>query len=332
MSYNISIVGATGAVGRQLLESLYKRNFPFENITLLASKKSEGKKIIFKEDEYEVKNLESYDFKDSDIAFFSAGSEVSKVFAPEAEKKECYVIDNTSCFRMNKDIPLVIPEINEKELLESKRKIIANPNCSTIQMLVALAPIHKISKIKRIVVSTYQSVSGAGQSAIDELKEQTENLLEQKNILIKNIPKQIAFNVVPQIDIFLDNGFTKEEIKMVNETNKILDPNISVNATCVRVSTEIGHAESVYFELENNINVELIKTALKNKKEIIFSDIEYHTPIDCSGNDGVYVSRLRKDLVKQNGFNIWVVSDNLLKGAALNSVQIAESLVKLGKV
>ena len=332
MSYNISIVGATGAVGRQLLESLYKRNFPFENITLLASKKSEGKKIIFKEDEYEVKNLESYDFKDSDIAFFSAGSEVSKVFAPEAEKKECYVIDNTSCFRMNKDIPLIVPEINEKELLESKRKIIANPNCSTIQMLVALAPIHKISKIKRIVVSTYQSVSGAGQSAIDELKEQTENLLEQKNILIKNIPKQIAFNVVPQIDIFLDNGFTKEEIKMVNETNKILDPNISVNATCVRVSTEIGHAESVYFELENNINVELIKTALKNKKEIIFSDIEYHTPIDCSGNDGVYVSRLRKDLVKQNGFNIWVVSDNLLKGAALNSVQIAESLIKLGKV
>ena len=332
MSYNISIVGATGAVGRQLLESLYKRNFPFENITLLASKKSEGKKIIFKEDEYEVKNLESYDFKDSDIAFFSAGSEVSKVFAPEAEKKECYVIDNTSCFRMNKDIPLVIPEINEKELLESKRKIIANPNCSTIQMLVALAPIHKISKIKRIVVSTYQSVSGAGQSAIDELKEQTENLLEQKNILIKNIPKQIAFNVVPQIDVFLDNGFTKEEMKMVNETNKILDSNISVNATCVRVSTEIGHAESVYFELENNINVELIKTALKNKKEIIFSDIEYHTPIDCSGNDGVYVSRLRKDLVKQNGFNIWVVSDNLLKGAALNSVQIAESLIKLGKV
>ena len=332
MSYNISIVGATGAVGRQLLESLYKRNFPFENITLLASKKSEGKKIIFKEDEYEVKNLESYDFKDSDIAFFSAGSEVSKVFAPEAEKKECYVIDNTSCFRMNKDIPLIVPEINEKELLESKRKIIANPNCSTIQMLVALAPIHKISKIKRIVVSTYQSVSGAGQSAIEELKEQTENLLEQKNIRIKNIPKQIAFNVVPQIDVFLDNGFTKEEMKMVNETNKILDPNISVNATCVRVSTEIGHAESVYFELENNINVELIKTALKNKKEIIFSDIEYHTPIDCSGNDGVYVSRLRKDLVKQNGFNIWVVSDNLLKGAALNSVQIAESLIKLGKV
>ena len=233
---------------------------------------------------------------------------------------------------MNKDIPLIVPEINEKELLESKRKIIANPNCSTIQMLVALAPIHKISKIKRIVVSTYQSVSGAGQSAIDELKEQTENLLEQKNILIKNIPKQIAFNVVPQIDIFLDNGFTKEEMKMVNETNKILDPNISVNATCVRVSTEIGHAESVYFELENNINVELIKTALKNKKEIIFSDIEYHTPIDCSGNDEVYVSRLRKDLVKQNGFNFWVVSDNLLKGAALNSVQIAESLIKLGKV
>ncbi|MDC3024222.1 aspartate-semialdehyde dehydrogenase [Alphaproteobacteria bacterium] len=332
MNYNISIVGATGAVGRQLLKSLYKRKFPFESITLLASKKSEGKKIKFKEDEYEIKNLESYDFKDCDIAFFSAGSEVSKVFALEAEKKECYVIDNTSCFRMNKDIPLIVPEINEKELLESKRKIIANPNCSTIQMLVALAPIHKISKIKRIVVSTYQSVSGAGQSAIDELKEQAKNLLEQKNILIKNIPKQIAYNVVPQIDVFLDNGFTKEEMKMVNETNKILDSNISVNATCVRVSTEIGHAESVYFELENNIDVEQIKTVLKNKKEIIFSDIEYHTPIDCSGNDEVYVSRLRKDLEKQNGFNFWVVSDNLLKGAALNSIQIAESLIKLGKV
>ena len=332
MSYNISIVGATGAVGRKLLETLYKRNFPFSKITLLASKKSEGKKIKLNEDEYEVKNLESYDFKNSDIAFFSAGSEISKIYAPLAEKKECYVVDNTSYFRMNNDISLIIPEINEKKLLESERKIIANPNCSTIQMLVALAPIHKISKIKRIIVSTYQSVSGAGQSAISELKEQSKNLLEQKNIIIKNIPKQIAFNVVPQIDTFLDNGFTKEEMKMVNETNKILDPDITINATCVRVASEIGHAESVYIELEKNIDIELIKSVLKNKKEIIFSDDDYHTPVDCSGNDGVYVSRLRKDLIKENGFNFWVVSDNLLKGAALNSVQIAESLIKVGRV
>ena len=332
MSYNISIVGATGAVGRKLLETLYKRNFPFSKITLLASKKSEGKKIKFNEDEYEVKSLDSYDFKNSDIAFFSAGSEISKIYAPLAEKKECYVVDNTSYFRMNNDISLIIPEINEKKLLESERKIIANPNCSTIQMLVALAPIHKISKIKRIIVSTYQSVSGAGQSAISELKEQSKNLLEQKNIIIKNIPKQIAFNVVPQIDTFLDNGFTKEEMKMVNETNKILDPDITINATCVRVASEIGHAESVYIELEKNIDIELIKSVLKNKKEIIFSDDDYHTPVDCSGNDGVYVSRLRKDLIKENGFNFWVVSDNLLKGAALNSVQIAESLIKVGRV
>jgi aspartate-semialdehyde dehydrogenase len=233
---------------------------------------------------------------------------------------------------MHNDISLIIPEINEKKLLESERKIIANPNCSTIQMLVALAPIHKISKIKRIIVSTYQSVSGAGQSAISELKEQSKNLLEQKNIIIKNIPKQIAFNVVPQIDTFLDNGYTKEEMKMVNETNKILDPDITINATCVRVASEIGHAESVYIELEKNIDIELIKSVLKNKKEIIFSDDDYHTPVDCSGNDGVYVSRLRKDLIKENGFNFWVVSDNLLKGAALNSVQIAESLIKVGRV
>ena len=332
MSYNISIVGATGAVGKKMLETLFNRNFPFNKITLLASKKSEGKKIIQNGNEFEVQNLETHDFKNNDIAFFSAGSKVSKDYAPLAEKKECYVIDNTSHFRMNNDIPLIAPEINETELLNSERKIIANPNCSTVQMLIALAPIHKISKIKRIIVSTYQSVSGAGQSAIAELKEQSKNLLEQKDIVIKNIPKQIAFNVVPQIDIFLNNGYTKEEMKMVNETNKILDPNILVNATCVRVATEVGHAEAIYFELENKLQLDKIKTALRESKAIVFSDNQYHTPIDSSGNDAVYVSRLRKDLSKENGFNFWVVSDNLLKGAALNSVQIAESLIKLGKV
>ncbi|MBF97306.1 MAG: Aspartate-semialdehyde dehydrogenase 2 [Alphaproteobacteria bacterium MarineAlpha9_Bin4] len=330
MKYNVAIVGATGAVGRKMLETLYLRKFPFQKITLLASKKSEGNIISFEGNNHEVKALENFDFQDTNIAFFSAGSKVSEIYAPIAEDRKCYVIDNTSYFRMVEDIPLVVPEINAKELIKTNRKIIANPNCSTIQMVVALAPIHNFCKIKRIVISTYQSVSGAGQSAISELKEQSKNILENKNVIIENFPKQIAFNVVPQIDDFLDNGFTKEEIKMVNETKKILDKDIKVNATCVRVSTEVGHAESIYFELEKKLELDEIKRILKNTKEIIFSDTDYHTPIDCSGNDWVYVSRLRKDLFNENGFNFWVVSDNLLKGAALNSVQIAESLIKQG--
>ena len=328
MKNNIAIVGATGAVGRKMLETLYIRNFPFSNITLLASKNSDGTKISLNGDTHTVKDLEGFDFKDTKIAFFSAGSKISEKYAPLAEKQKCYVIDNTSHFRMDKDIPLIVPEINEKDLLKSRRRIIANPNCSTIQMLVALAPIHNVSKIKRLVVATYQSVSGAGQSAVAELKDQSKNLLKGKKILINKIPKQIAFNVVPQIDIFLENGFTKEEMKMVNETNKILDQSSKVNATCVRVATEVGHAESIYFELERKLDLDQIKNILKNKKEIIFSDNDYHTPVECSGNDWVYISRLRKDIFIENGFNFWVVSDNLLKGAALNSVQIAESLVK----
>ena len=332
MKSNIAIVGATGAVGIKMIETLVQRKFPFEKITLLASKKSEGKIIKFNGCEHVVKSLESYNFQDSDIAFFSAGSKVSEIYAPLAEKNNCFVIDNTSHFRMKKDIPLIVPEINELELNNLSRKIIANPNCSTIQMLVALAPIHKISKVKTVIVSTYQSVSGAGQRAVSELKDQTRNILDEKEINIEQIPKQIAFNVVPQIDVFLENGFTKEEMKMVNETKKILDPEISVNATCVRVATEIGHAESVYFELEDKLEINEIKNIFKKNKEIIFSDTDYHTPIDSSGSDWVYVSRLRKDLNKENCFNIWVVSDNLLKGAALNSVQIAELLIKKGKV
>ena len=328
MKNNIAIVGATGAVGRKMLETLHLRKFPYEKLTFLASKKSENTIIKLNGIELTVKNLENYNFKETDIAFFSAGSKISEVYAPIAEKNNCYVIDNTSRYRMEKDIPLIVPEINERDLLNSRRKIISNPNCSTIQMLVALAPIHNLSKIKRVIVSTYQSVSGAGQNAISELNEQTKSLKRAGKMIIKYIPKQIAFNVVPQIDIFLENGFTKEEMKMVNETKKILDSNIEVNATCVRVPTEIGHAESVYFELEDRLDLDEIKSTLNKKKEIVFSDLDYHTPIDCSGKDWVYVSRLRKDLSKENGFNFWVVSDNLLKGAALNSVQIAESLIK----
>ena len=330
MKYNLAIVGATGAVGRKMLETIYKRRFPFNKISLLASKKSVGKKIVLNGDEYEVQSLEDFDFKDTQIAFFSAGSSISETYAPLAEKKKCYVIDNTSQFRMQKDIPLIVPEVNEDDLIKSKRRIVANPNCSTIQMVVALSPIHKICNIQRVIVSTYQSVSGAGQSALTELKEQSKNLLEGNSILIKSMPKQIAFNVIPQIDIFLNNGFTKEELKMVNETKKILDKNISINATCVRVATEVGHAESIYFELEKNTELDQIKSSLRNTKQIIFSDTDYHTPADCSGNDWVYISRLRKDIVNKNGFNFWVVSDNLLKGAALNSVQIAELLIKKG--
>jgi len=328
MKYNIAIVGATGAVGRKMLSTLLERNFPIKNLTLLASERSAGKKINSNNLEFTVKNLESFNFKSTNLAFFSAGSETSKKYALIAEECECYVIDNTSCFRMDSDIPLVVPEINDKELIKSKRKIIANPNCSTIQMLVALKPIHEVSKINEVIVSTYQSVSGAGQKAIKELEEQTKGILDKKNIDIKHIPKQIAFNVVPHIDTFLNNRYTKEEIKMVKETRKILDENILVNATCVRVGTFIGHAESIYVKLEEKIPLEYIEKKFDMADGLKYTKENYHTPIDSVGKEWVFVSRLRKDLFKDNAFNLWVVSDNLLKGAALNSVQIAESLVK----
>ena len=328
MSFNIAIIGATGAVGNQLLASLIERKFPVSNIYLLASNKSAGKKISYGERHFTVESLNTFDFSKVEIAFFSAGASVSKEFAIEAENKNCYVIDNTSYFRMHEEIPLIVPEVNANRLNGMKRKIISNPNCSTIQMIIALQPIHKINKIKKVIVSTYQSVSGAGQQALNELTSQTKNLLDEQQVIVKNFPKQIAFNVIPQIDTFLVNGFTKEEIKMVNETKKILDKDIEVNATCVRVPSYIGHAESVYIELDNVIDLKSLKNVMFNNPAIKFSDLEYHTPIDSAGNDWVYVSRLRKDLHKDNAFNLWVVSDNLLKGAALNSIQIAESLVK----
>ena len=326
MSFNIAIIGATGAVGNKLLSSLIERRFSINNIYLLASRSSAGKKIFYGEKEYTIEFLNTFDFSKVDIAFFSAGAAVSKKFAVEAENKGCYVIDNTSYFRMHEEIPLIVPEVNENCLNGMKRKIVSNPNCSTIQMLVALQPIHKINKIKKIIVSTYQSVSGAGQQAINELSSQTKSLLNEQEVILKNFPKQIAFNVIPQIDTFIDNGFTKEEIKMVNETKKILDNDIEVNATCVRVPTYVGHAESVYIELENVMDLESLKNEILNNPAIKFSESDYHTPIDSADNDWVYVSRLRKDLYKDNAFNLWVVSDNLLKGAALNSVQIAEYL------
>ncbi|MAJ24327.1 MAG: aspartate-semialdehyde dehydrogenase [Rickettsiales bacterium] len=332
MGYRVAIVGATGAVGHKLLSTIIERKFPAEQIHLLASKKSEGKKINFNNQDFIVKDLEKFDFSNTDIAFFSAGASISSQYAIKAEKNNCYVIDNTSFFRMNEDIPLIIPEVNEDKLQNITRKIIANPNCSTIQMLVALYPINKVNKIKRIIVSTYQSVSGAGQKAINELSEQSKSLLNNQKAIINNFPKRIAFNVIPQIDVFTDNNFTKEEMKMVNESKKILDKDIEVNATCVRVPSYTGHAESVYIELEKNIEISLLEEALNNAKGVVYSNDHYHTPIDSAEKDYVYVSRLRKDLEKDNVFNLWVVSDNLLKGAALNSVQIAESLIQKNMV
>ena len=328
MKYNVAIVGATGAVGRKIIETIFFRKFPYKKIDLVASKRSKGKIIEFEDKKFKVEAIEDYNFIGCDFAFFSAGSEVSKVYAPVAEKNNCYVIDNTSFFRMDDDIALIVPEVNADKTFLTKRKIIANPNCSTIQMVLALNPIHKkLTKISKVIVSTYQSVSGAGQIAINELVEQTKKILNKEKVSIKKIPKQIAFNIVPQIDIFLSNGFTKEEVKMVNETKKILDEDIEVNATCVRVPTLVGHAESIYFETKSNVSIIEIEKALQKQSGVMYSNKSYHTPIDTSGKDWVFISRLRKDLFKENAFNFWVVSDNLLKGAALNSVQIAEHIV-----
>ena len=328
MSYKVAIIGATGAVGNKLLSTLIERNFPLKEIYLLASNRSEGKELRFRNRKFIVQSIEKFDFKDVDIAFFSAGSSVSAKYAKEAEKKNCYVIDNTSHFRMDKNIPLIVPEVNHSELDKMRGKIISNPNCSTIQMLVALSPIHNINRIKKIIVSTYQSVSGAGQQAMNELTDQSKAIIKEKELRIENFPKQIAFNVIPQIDVFMDNGYTKEEMKMVNETKKILDHSIEVSATCVRVPSYISHAESVYIELENDIDLISLENVLNNGEGVIYSSSDYHTPIDSIGQDAVYISRLRRDLKKENAFNLWIVADNLLKGAALNSVQIGEALIK----
>ena len=329
--FNVAVVGATGAVGEELFRVLDELDFPINELLPLASANSVGKSIEFKGSDYPVVELTETVFEENevDIAFFSAGGSISEKFAKYAVEGGAVVIDNTSHFRMDPNVPLVVPEVNPEDIeLWRETGIIANPNCSTIQMLVALFPIHKINKIKKIIVSTYQSVSGAGQQAINELTEQSKSYFSKDQIVCKSFPKQIAYNVIPQIDIFTDNKFTKEEMKMVNETNKILDKNINVNATCVRVPSYMGHAESIYIELEKDMSIEDLERALQNAEGIKYSNSDYHTPIDSEGEDWVYVSRLRKDIYKNNIFNLWVVADNLLKGAALNSVQIGESLIK----
>ena len=333
MSYRVAVAGATGAVGREILKTLAQRNFPASEVVALASGRSAGQEISFGENKVlKVQNLETFDFTGWDIGLFSPGASVSAIHAPRAGAAGCVVIDNTSQFRMDPDVPLVVPEVNPKAIAGyTKRNIIANPNCSTIQMVVALKPLHGIAKIKRVVVATYQSVSGAGKEGMDELFDQTRAIYMNSSLERKKFTKQIAFNCIPHIDVFMDDGSTKEEWKMVVETRKILDPEIAVSATCVCVPVFIGHAEAVNVEFEKPITVEKARAALKGAPGVTVVDHRvdegYVTQVECAGEDPVYVSRIRKDPTVANGLSMWVVADNLRKGAALNAVQIAEALV-----
>ena len=328
---NIAIVGATGNVGRKILEVLEKKNFLIDNLHLVASSKSAGSKLKFKGREIEVENLETFDFSKSDIAFFSAGGKISEKYAPIAAKN-LVVIDNSSFFRMDPDVPLIVPQVNSDEIRNIKKNIIANPNCSTAQLVIILKPLHDLFKIKRVVISTYQSTSGAGKMPMDELIEQTKLSLENKKIVSKNFTKQIAFNAIPHIDSFADDGYTKEELKMVNETKKILDQNIKLTATCVRIPVLISHAESINIEFEKEFTIEKISEALNKADgcEVIDErkDGGYITPIEAAGKNETFISRIRKDNSNKNSVNLWCVSDNLLRGAALNAVEIAEAYIK----
>ena len=333
-TYSIAIVGATGIVGESFLDILASRNFPLREIYALASDRSAGKTVRFGTKVLEIIDITSFDFSKVDIAFFSAGSEISAMYAKEAAKSGTVVIDNTSYFRYDDDIPLIVPEVNPDAIANySKTNIIANPNCSTIQMLVALKPIHDLFNIQKIIVSTYQAVSGSGKNGINELLEQTHSYMNQQEIKVNVYPKQIAFNVIPFVDSFNDNGYTKEEMKMVWETQKILDKNIDVNATAVRVPVITGHSESITIEVKKPVNVSVLKDKYNNLEYIKLIDDpkcdDYPTAvIDGSGTDHVYIGRIRKDLESDKILNIWVVADNVRKGAALNSIQIAELLIK----
>jgi len=332
--YNVAVVGATGVVGQEMIRILEERNFPVDKIKLLASERSVGQFLEYKGKAEKVHLLSEETFEGIDIGLFSPGASVSAVYAPKAGKAGCVVIDNTSQFRMDADVPLVVPEVNPKAIAEyKKRNIIANPNCSTIQMVVALKPIHDAVKIKRIVVSTYQAVSGAGKEAMDELSDQVLAIYGHKEIEKKIFPYQIAFNCIPQIDLFLDNGYTKEEMKMVNETRKIMgDDSIQVTATTVRVPVFNSHSESVNIETEKKVTANEVKKLLSKAAGIkVVDDAKnklYPMPIDASKRDEVFVGRIREDESIPNGINMWIVSDNLRKGAALNAVQIAEILIK----
>jgi aspartate-semialdehyde dehydrogenase len=332
--YKTAVVGATGAVGREMLKTLAERNFPVAEVYALASGRSAGGEVSFGEnDTLTVQDLAKFDFKGVDICLSSAGAKISAEFALRAGNAGCVVIDNTSLFRMDADVPLVVPEVNASAIAGyKKRNIIANPNCSTIQMVVALKPLHDLAIIKRIVVATYQAVSGAGKEAMDELFTQTRGVFVNDELKKEVFKKQIAFNVIPQIDVFRDDGATKEEWKMAVETQKILDPKIQVAATCVRVPVFIGHAEAVNVEFEKPLSAAEARAALKKAPGVTVIDQHHEegfiTPVDCAGEDNTFVSRIREDKTVPHGLSLWVVADNLRKGAALNAVQIAEILTK----
>jgi aspartate-semialdehyde dehydrogenase len=334
MGYKVAVVGATGNVGRELLQIMAERDFPADEVVALASSRSLGKEVSYGEDRVlKIQDLATFDFTGTDIVLSSPGAKVSAEFSPKAAKAGAVVIDNTSHFRMDPDVPLVVPEVNPDAIAGfTKKGIIANPNCSTIQMVAALKPLHDLAGLKRVVVATYQSVSGAGKDAMDELFNQTRAIYVNDPVERQKFTKQIAFNVIPHIDVFMDDGSTKEEWKMVVETKKILDPRIKVTATCVRVPVFVGHGEAINMEFERPITAEEAREALKEAPGITVIDYRqdegYVTPEECAGEDPVYVSRIREDATVENGLSMWVVADNLRKGAALNTVQIAEVLIE----
>jgi aspartate-semialdehyde dehydrogenase len=332
MGYKVAVVGATGNVGREMLEVLAERAFPVDEVVPLASRRSQGTEVSFGNKTLKCKTLDHYDFSDVDICLMSAGSTVSKEWSPKIAAAGAVVIDNSSCWRYDSDVPLIVPEVNADAVAGFRKKgIIANPNCSTAQLVVALKPLHDKATIKRVVVATYQSVSGAGKEAMDELFSQTKSVFTLEEFESKKFPKRIAFNVIPHIDVFMEDGYTKEEWKMVAETKKILDPKIKLTATCVRVPVFVGHSEAVNIEFENPITADEARDILRNAPGCLVIDKReaggYATPYEAAGEDATYISRIREDATVENGLSLWCVSDNLRKGAALNAIQIAECLV-----
>ncbi len=339
MGYKVAVVGATGNVGREMLNVLDERQFPIDEIHAIASRRSLGREVSFGDKVLKCKDLEQFDFSTVDMVLMSAGSEVSKVWSPKIGAMGVMVIDNSSCWRYDQNVPLVVPEVNAQVLDEymarnNRMNIIANPNCSTAQLVVALKPLHDVAKIKRVVVATYQSVSGAGKEGMDELWTQTKGLFVTDKPTPKKFSKQIAFNVIPHIDVFMEDGYTKEEWKMMAETKKILDPKIKLTATCVRVPVFVGHSESVNVEFETPISADEARDILREAPGCMVIDKHeaggYITPVECAGDDATFISRIREDATIENGLNFWVVSDNLRKGAALNAIQIAETLINRG--
>jgi aspartate-semialdehyde dehydrogenase len=337
MGFKVAVVGATGNVGREMLNILEERGFPADEVVALASRRSQGTEVSFGDRTLKVKTLDQYDFSDTDICIMSAGGEVSKLWSPKIGRQGCVVIDNSSAFRYDQDVPLIVPEVNPDAIsLFTRKNIIANPNCSTAQLVVALKPLHDHAKILRVVVATYQSVSGAGKEAMDELFTQTRAVFVADTVESKKFTKRIAFNVIPHIDAFMDDGFTKEEWKMVAETKKMLDPKIKLTATCVRVPVFIGHSEAVNIEFENPITADEARDILREAPGCQVIDKRenggYITPLESAGEDATFISRIREDSTIENGLSMWIVSDNLRKGAALNAIQIAELLIERGLI